>query len=98
MAHMRFLPTYDQSSTLYRKNIIETCKTCHPNSNRMFVGYLTHATHHDKDKYPYLYYTFWAMTILLVSVFAFFGIHTILWFFRALSDIAATKKKNESVK
>ncbi len=91
------LPTYDQNSTLNRKNIIETCKTCHPNSNRMFVGYLTHATHHDKDKYPYLYYTFWAMTILLVSVFAFFGIHTILWFFRALSDKAAIKK-NDSEK
>ncbi|MEN8192494.1 MAG: cytochrome c3 family protein [Bacteroidota bacterium] len=89
------LPTYDQESTLSRKNIIETCKTCHPNSNRMFVGYLTHATHHDKEKYPYLYYTFWAMTILLVSVFSFFGIHTILWFFRAMSDRAAEKKSNK---
>ena len=89
------LPIYDQNSTLSRKNIVETCKSCHPNSNRMFVGYLTHATHHDKDMYPYLYYTFWAMTILLVSVFAFFGIHTILWFFRAMSDKAEMKKTSK---
>jgi len=87
------LPTYNQESRLSRKNIVATCKECHTNSNRMFVGYLTHATHHDKEKYPYLYYTFWAMTTLLVSVFAFFGIHTILWFFRALSDKKAEKKK-----
>lgn len=85
-------PTYDPRSALSRKNIVETCKECHPNSNRMFVGYLTHATHHDKDKYPYLFYTFWAMTILLVSVFTFFGLHTILWFFRIMSDKAEKNK------
>jgi len=87
------LPTYNPESTLSRTNIVETCKTCHVNSNKMFVGYLTHATHHDKDKYPYLFYTFWAMTTLLVSVFIFFGLHTILWFFRAMSDKRATNKK-----
>lgn len=87
------LPTYNPESTLNRANIVETCKTCHVNSNRMFVGYLTHATHHDKDKYPYLFYTFWAMTTLLVGVFTFFGLHTILWFFRSLSDQRAKKKK-----
>ncbi|MDA3859931.1 MAG: hypothetical protein PF445_01780 [Melioribacteraceae bacterium] len=87
------LPVYNPESKLNRANIVETCKACHENSNKMFVGYLTHATHHDKDKYPYLFYTFWAMTTLLVSVFAFFGIHTILWFFRALSDKKAEKKK-----
>ncbi|MCF6269306.1 MAG: NapC/NirT family cytochrome c [Melioribacteraceae bacterium] len=88
------LPTFNQDSRLSRTNIVETCKTCHPNSNKMFVGYLTHATHHDKDKYPYLYYTFWSMTILLISVFSFFGIHTILWFFRSLKDKKDIKKKH----
>ena len=87
------LPTYMSTSTLSRPNIVETCKSCHPNSNRMFVGYLTHATHHDKDKYPYLYYTFWGMTTLLVSVFAFFSLHTTLWFFRIMSDKKKLKKK-----
>jgi len=77
-------PTSDPRSTLSRENVVETCKTCHPNSNRKFVGYLTHATHHDKAKYPFLYYTFWFMTTLLVSVFTFFGIHTALWLPRAL--------------
>ena len=82
----------DPNSTLSRKNVVETCKSCHPNSNHKFVGYLTHATHHDKDKYPYLFYTFWAMTILLVSTFTFFGLHTLLWFPRALKEKRRLKK------
>ena len=86
------LPTYNPKSTLSRANVVNTCKTCHPNSNRKFVGYLTHATHHDKDKYPILYYTFWGMSILLVGTFTFFGLHTLLWLPRALAEKRKTKK------
>ena len=84
----------DPNSTLSRENVVETCRSCHPNSNHKFVGYLTHATHHDPDKYPYLYYTFWAMTILLVGTFTFFGLHTLLWFPRALKE----KRKHNKAK
>ncbi len=87
------LPQYNPASTLSRENIIETCKTCHPNSNRKFVGYLTHATHHDRDKFPILYYTFWGMSILLVTTFTFFGLHTLLWLPRALAE----KKKRKQI-
>lgn len=80
------LPPIDRNSTLSRDNIVETCKVCHPNSNRKFVGYLTHATHHDRDKYPYLYYPFIFMTILLVGTFTFFGLHTLLWLPRAVRE------------
>jgi predicted CXXCH cytochrome family protein len=86
----------DPNSTLSRKNVVETCKSCHPNSNRKFVGYLTHATHHDPDKYPYLFYTFWAMTILLISTFTFFGLHTLLWFPRALKEKRKMMKKESN--
>ncbi|UCF37993.1 MAG: hypothetical protein JSU96_03785 [Acidobacteriota bacterium] len=82
------LPVSNPESRLSRENVIETCRGCHPNSNRKFVGYLTHATHHNRDRYPYLYYTFWFMTILLVGVFTFFGIHTALWLPRALKERA----------
>ncbi len=80
------LPVSNPGSTLSRANVVETCKTCHPNSNRQFVGYLTHATHHNKGKYPYLYYTFWFMTLLLVGTFGFFGAHTLLWLPRAIRE------------
>ncbi|MCF8262251.1 MAG: hypothetical protein K9J12_15870 [Melioribacteraceae bacterium] len=90
------LPPINPNSTLSRDNIVETCKTCHPNSNRKFVGYLTHATHHDKDKYPFLFYTFWFMSILLVSTFAFFGLHTLLWLPRGLAEKRKQRKAKKN--
>ena len=51
------------------------------------------ATHHDRDKYPYLYYTFWAMTGLLLGTFAFFGIHTLFWIPRSFRE--RFKKRRE---
>lgn len=67
-------------------NIVNTCQQCHPDANKRFTGYLTHATHNDKYKYPALYYAFWGMTILLISVFTFFGLHTLLWLPRSLME------------
>lgn len=92
------LPTYNPNSTLNRANIVETCKTCHENSNKKFVGYLTHATHHDRDKYPFLYYTFWFMTILLSVTFLFFGTHTLLWLPRGLAERRKEKKEKNKKK
>ena len=54
--HNILKPT-DPASTLSRDNVVATCAQCHPGSNRRFAGYLTHATHHDRDKYPWLYWS-----------------------------------------
>lgn len=80
------LPVSHPESTLSEANVVATCQQCHPNSNRRFAAYLTHADYHDGEKYPRLNFAFVSMTILLISVFIFFGIHTILWFPRALSE------------
>jgi uncharacterized protein with PIN domain len=77
------LPPEDPRSRLSHDNVVGTCQTCHPGANRRFAGYLTHATHHDPDKYPYLFYTFWGMTGLLVVTFVVSGLHTLLWLPRA---------------
>jgi cytochrome b subunit of formate dehydrogenase len=73
------LPVYEPKSTLSRQNIVKTCGQCHPGSHRRFAGYLTHATHHDRHKYPILFYTFWFMTVLLIGTLTVAGIHTALW-------------------
>ncbi len=78
------LPVSDPRSHLSRENIVETCAKCHPQSHRQFAGYLTHATHHDPKKYPYLFITFWGMTGLLLGTFAVSGLHTLLWLPRSL--------------
>ncbi|MCP4594218.1 MAG: hypothetical protein GY842_26105 [bacterium] len=72
-------PITDSRSMLHRDSIVATCAQCHPGSHRRFAGYLTHATHHDPEKYPALYWTFWGMTTLLVGTFTFFGLHTLAW-------------------
>jgi thiosulfate reductase cytochrome b subunit len=69
----------DPRSHLSRANIVATCGKCHEGSHRRFAGYLTHATHHDRIKYPILFYVFWFMTILLVSTLAIATVHTLLW-------------------
>ncbi len=74
----------DPRSHLSRANVVATCQKCHANATRRFAGYLTHATHHDPKKYPFLYWTFWGMTTLLLSTFVFGGIHTLLWLPKAL--------------
>jgi cytochrome b subunit of formate dehydrogenase len=78
------LPVVDPRSHLSRNNIVATCAKCHTGSHRKFAGYLTHATHHDPQKYPFLFYTFWGMTSLLVGTLLIAGIHTLLWLPRSL--------------
>jgi hypothetical protein len=78
------LPVADPRSHLSRKNVVQTCQRCHPGATRRFAGYLSHATHHDPDKYPWLFWTFWGMTGLLVGTFVVSGAHTLLWLPRAL--------------
>jgi cytochrome b subunit of formate dehydrogenase len=78
------LPSSDPNSHLSVENKKDTCKHCHPKANDNFVGYYAHGDHSDKENYPILYWTFLAMTGLLIGVFAFFGVHTILWFTRSL--------------
>jgi hypothetical protein len=74
----------DPRSHLSRANVVATCQKCHAGASRRFAGYLTHATHHDPAKYPFLFWTFWGMTGLLIGTFVVGGLHTLLWLPRAL--------------
>jgi cytochrome b subunit of formate dehydrogenase/rhodanese-related sulfurtransferase len=76
----RIFSVLDSRSTLaVGKNRIETCAKCHQGSNINFADFMAHADHSDGDKYPQLHSAFIFMTILIVGVFGFFGIHTLLW-------------------
>ncbi len=74
----------DPQSRLSPANVVATCGRCHSGATRRFAGYLTHATHHDPAKYPFLFWTFWGMTALLIGTFVVGGVHTLLWLPRAL--------------
>ena len=89
------LAVNDPDSKVGFKNVVSTCQKCHANANERFAGYLTHATHHDKTKYPILFYTYWVMTSLLIGVFGFFGVHTLLWLPRSIRQMLKRKKESE---
>lgn len=78
------LKVTDPRSRLSRNNIVKTCGKCHPGSHRRFAGYLTHATHHDPVRYPFLFWTFWGMTSLLIGTLVVSGLHAIAWLPRSL--------------
>lgn len=84
----------DPRSHLSRENVVATCQKCHSGATRRFAGYLTHATHHDPQKYPFLFWTFWGMTSLLVGTFVLGGVHTLLWLPRALQMQRRRRKES----
>jgi cytochrome b subunit of formate dehydrogenase len=85
----------DPESKISPVHIQETCAQCHEDVNKRFTGYLTHATHHDKNRYPVLYYTYLFMSTLLISVFLFFGFHTLLWLPKALQEVRERRRKRK---
>ncbi len=87
------LPVADPRSHLSRNNVLKTCQKCHETATRQFAGYFTHATHHDPEKYPWLFWSFWGMTGLLVGTFFIAGIHTLLWLPRSLQYRRQLKKR-----
>lgn len=92
------LPVTDPRSHVSLQNVVTTCKKCHPGASRQFAGYLTHATHHDPAKYPYLFWTFWGMTSLLIGTFVLGGVHTLLWIPRALQRRRSKRNNPPKVK
>jgi len=76
------LPPTEPASHLSRANVVATCGKCHAGSNRQFAGYLTHATHHDSHRYPWLFWSFRLMTSLLVGTLTFALLHTLAWLVR----------------
>ena len=79
-------PHNDPRSTLYPDNLIATCAACHPNSSAQFVKFYSHGDMTDRENYPILWWTFVIMTTLLVSVFAVFWLHSMLWLFRGFVE------------
>jgi predicted CXXCH cytochrome family protein len=80
------LPKSDPNSTLNPKNLVAMCAECHPKATVSFAKFYAHGEHNDREHYPILYFTFLAMTGLLVGTFGVFWIHTLLWMFRGFVE------------
>jgi cytochrome b subunit of formate dehydrogenase len=82
--HHDVLPPSNPASRLSQTNILATCQQCHPTATQGFTEYKPHANPLDRKNYPMLNLVFLGMTGLLISVFTFFGLHTIVWLLRAV--------------
>ena len=78
------LPADNPLSKVSAQNRLATCQECHPKANVNFVSFDPHANKHERESGLLLYFTGKFMELLLLGVFAFFGLHTVLWFFRSL--------------
>jgi cytochrome b subunit of formate dehydrogenase len=82
--HHDVLPQSDPASRLSKTNILATCRQCHPTATAKFTDYRPHANPLDRENYPMLNLVFLGMTGLLISVFSFFGLHTLVWLGRVI--------------
>lgn len=77
------LPASNPKSTIAPRNLIHTCSKCHTDVSASFVTYEPHPNPRDEKLNPTLYYSARFMNLLLLFVFAFFGLHTLLWLVRS---------------
>ena len=91
-------PAGDARSSVGPAKRLATCQKCHPGVGASFAKYDPHADTHDRGRSQLLWATSLFMKILLVGVFAFFGVHTVLWFPRSVKARRDTdaKKNGES--
>ncbi len=88
----RILPISDPGSSVSPANLVATCQKCHSRASENFARFSPHADHKDKERYPGLYYAARLMNGLMIGVFTFFGLHTTLWLFRSMTEMAGPRR------
>ena len=81
------LPPDDPNSTLSPENRVHTCTKCHINARANFSNFSPHIDASDARKNPVVHAIQVALFTLLYSTFAFFGIHSLLWFIRGMVEV-----------
>jgi len=76
----------DPASSVNVANRLNTCRKCHEDATPGFLTFQPHGTTHDREKYPQMWFASTGMIGLLIGTFAFFWLHSALWFFREWKD------------
>jgi cytochrome b subunit of formate dehydrogenase len=86
-------PADDPKSKVHPKNRLKTCQKCHSDkkpgmhdATPGFLSFAPHATGDDFKKYPQMWIASKFMVGLLIFVFAFFWLHSGLWYYREWKD------------
>ncbi len=86
------LPSSDPASSLNPEQLVVSCSKCHENASSMFVKFYAHGDMNDSENYPILFYTYLAMSALLIGTFGVFWFHSLLWMFRGFIENSEKKK------
>jgi cytochrome b subunit of formate dehydrogenase/nitrate/TMAO reductase-like tetraheme cytochrome c subunit len=77
------LPASDPRSSVHPDNVLATCSQCHEGVSANFASFQPHIDPTNPDDHYPVYIVWLFMTSLLIGVFAFFGIHDLLWLQRS---------------
>jgi predicted CXXCH cytochrome family protein len=76
----------DPASKVHPDNRLATCRQCHENAPRGFLGFHAHGDSSDFENYPEMWIAQRSMEVLIIGVFAFFWTHMLLWIFAEWRD------------
>ena len=85
------LPPSDPHSSVNPANLMQTCGRCHTQVSANFIQYDPHPEPKDPNKSLLVYYVAGFMQWLLIGVFGFFGLHTLLWLQRSIVSVMREK-------
>jgi len=94
----KILSADDPQSTIHPDNRLTTCENCHdgnriPKATEAFLSFHPHANTHDYEKYPQVWIAAKFMHGLLLFVFGYFWLHSLLWWFRECRDRCSAKNQ-----
>ena len=89
------LPADDPRSSVHPDNLVETCSQCHDGVTPFFISFDPHNDPTNPDDNLAVYVVWLFMTGLLIGVFAFFGIHDVLWLQRSIVALLRGELKEE---
>jgi cytochrome b subunit of formate dehydrogenase/nitrate/TMAO reductase-like tetraheme cytochrome c subunit len=90
------LPASNAASSVNPQNLVQTCARCHAGANANFATYSPHPEPDNPEKSALVYYVAGFMEWLLIGVFSFFGIHTLLWLQRSIVAFVREKPAHSS--
>jgi hypothetical protein len=83
------LPASDTASTVAPQNLQATCGTCHEGASARFVQYDPHPNPDDYGRGALLWWINRFYWVLIPACFGFFGLHSVLWFWRSTREARA---------
>ena len=85
------LPKANQASSVSPKNLPATCRKCHQGANASFVQYDPHPNPRDYTRSATLWWANRFYWLLIPGCFGFFGLHSLLWYWRSRREARARK-------